>query len=354
MNACIVRKRCLLTAVASTALLGWLWAAEAEAGTVFRFVATEILAPPGGLPSILSPFSGEIIFDRDTVAAGEATIADVISINITAGIVTSTEDDFFSIEPGDRAFFSEDGSRITRFYSEGFWDAWFLDGDNMYRGELEIRDDLVWYVAAIGSPENLISEIMIKGFWTSQLGVVESAPIMPVNDQGPFQFELPLSESDVLGIDIPLFFDPIIAIGYEYTVDPGGVAFASVTMPESVPDPDGFELHVWNGEKYVFEASLMPGESYDFRGLDAEGLLRFKILGIDPALSLDPDDPLAFPTGLTFLSAGDVRFTMSPSVIPVPAPILLLLTGLGGLGLIGLRQRVRREALDSGRHLNRP
>ena len=251
----------------------------------------------------------------------------------------SNKDHIFDPSDPHLAFFSADGATITSFWTESVrlqetWDAWFFRADNLLIGEIEIRADLLFpagFVAGSGSPG--IDGAEIQGFWTSQPGAVESFPILPVNEVHPFQFEMAVSEDDLLGLDIPLFFDPVIATGYEYEVSHEGLAFASVTMPSSVPDADGFELLIWNGEDYVAYGAMMPGESFDFQDIFPDGVFRFKITGIDFGLSLDPADPLAFPTGLTFVQPGRVSFSMTPLVTMVPVPSLWLLTGIGMLGI---------------------
>ncbi len=64
---------------------------------------------------------------------------------------------------------------------------------------------------------------------------------------------------------------------------------------------------------------------------------RFRIAGIDPAAGLDPNNPQAFVTGLTFVGAGTVNLTMTPLIggSAVPEPSSLILSGTGLLGLLG-------------------
>jgi hypothetical protein len=61
----------------------------------------------------------------------------------------------------------------------------------------------------------------------------------------------------------------------------------------------------------------------------------FRISDIDPAEMLDPTNPTAFVTGLTFTAAGTVTVTQNPIIqntggVSVPEPSNLL-----GLGLLG-------------------
>ena len=72
------------------------------------------------------------------------------------------------------------------------------------------------------------------------------------------------------------------------------------------------------------------------------------MLGIDPGLGRDPNDPTAFITGLTFESAGDFTGTMTAvtSTVEAPEPASLALLATGLLSSIVVR---RRRAASPGR-----
>lgn len=112
---------------------------------------------------------------------------------------------------------------------------------------------------------------------------------------------------------VPLYFDPYVATGYDYTLDPGDPRFASVMVPEPLPNGDGtFTLIVG-----AASVPLAAGEQVDLTQFDPLGVATFSIRGIDPGEELDPEDPMAFVTGVTFMEerAGNVTMT---AVVPEP------------------------------------
>jgi PEP-CTERM motif len=70
------------------------------------------------------------------------------------------------------------------------------------------------------------------------------------------------------------------------------------------------------------------------------GVSEFEVFGIDPGLGLDPENPTAFITGLTFESAGNFTGTMTPITanVPEPASLTLVTSGLLGLCLVWRRR----------------
>jgi len=76
-----------------------------------------------------------------------------------------------------------------------------------------------------------------------------------------------------------------------------------------------------------------------------DGISEFALRGIDPGAGLDPNDPLAFVTGLLFTGVvdGNVLITPEvvdpPDVVPEPASLTALATSLL---LLGWRRRRRR------------
>ena len=136
--------------------------------------------------------------------------------------------------------------------------------------------------------------------------------------------------------DQPIYIDPVLAVGYDYRVQ-SGPNFASVILP-NVGDGK-FALWLWDSVlgQYVFDETLMHDTQFFFGD---GGVDRFRILGIETSAGLDPNDPQAFVTGLTFTGTGTVAMTMTPLAENVPAPATLALLALGLTGLGFSRRRV--------------
>jgi len=164
-------------------------------------------------------------------------------------------------------------------------------------------------------------------------------PFDPENPE--FSFELEILE-DGLGTLFPIFIDPIIAIGYTYTVDSGPLV-ASVEIPSALPNGDGDFIIVVNGIEYALSAGTVFdifAETGIFGGVDS-----FEITGIDTAELLDPNNGTAFVTGLTFVGAGTVNVTQTPITVntDVPEPGTLLLLSMGLLGFASARRKYRYQ-----------
>jgi hypothetical protein len=161
-------------------------------------------------------------------------------------------------------------------------------------------------------------------------GETSENPILPVivDDSYTFEFDVELNET--------VFIDPEVAIGYDYAITSNtSPLIASVILPAGFGD-DEYELWLWNGTEFEFSTDLNAGFEFDFTAATPAGVDRFRILGIESGLNVDPTDPLAFVTGLTFASPGTVSMSQTPIVfntdpassVPEPAPFALILVGL--------------------------
>jgi hypothetical protein len=150
---------------------------------------------------------------------------------------------------------------------------------------------------------------------------------------------------------VPLYFDPDVATGYDYTLDPGDPLFASVMVPEPLPNGDeSFTLHV--GQQSF---PLAAGEQFDLTQIAPLGVAAFSIRDIDPGEELDPEDPMAFVTGVTFMEERAANVTMT-AFVPEPGATAAGVAVLGVLASLSRRARQappqrapRRRAPEPGR-----
>ena len=181
-------------------------------------------------------------------------------------------------------------------------------------------------------------------FTTSSLPIGEPV-FLPVTDlSGPvpiFNFD-----NDVVAGEVE-YYDPLVAIGYDYAIGAGDPFFNSFILPDL---GDGsYELWLWDDSEleYMFKTLVSANTEYLF---DSGGVDRFRILGIETGLGLDPEDPTAFVTGLSFVADGRFTGTMTPitvevddtNIIPLPGALPLMAAGLGMMGAFGMRRRRRK------------
>ena len=180
-------------------------------------------------------------------------------------------------------------------------------------------------------------------------GALPDDPLLPggiiIGENGvpEFQFDVNIDE-DGLGGVFPIFIDPVIAVGYDYT---STINVASVLIPDPLPNGDSeFELVIPG----VGTFALTAGTAFDLTTLDPAGFGAFTIQGIDTTELLDPNDPTAFVTGLTFVGGSAATtpvasVTMTPITLNVPTggtagvpePHIAWLFGLGLAGLMARR-----------------
>ena len=167
----------------------------------------------------------------------------------------------------------------------------------------------------------------------------------PLDGTGPPDVHLPTIVDGVYHFNVTgvgptpvTFIDPVLAIGYIYASGAGDPNFASVLLPTGIGD-NLFDLYLWDGSSFHDSGiDLTGGTQYFFGGT---GVDRFEILGIETSAGLNPANPTAFITGLTFVSAGDFTGTMTPVTLDVPAavsePSTLFLLVLALVGLTALQ-----------------
>lgn len=125
--------------------------------------------------------------------------------------------------------------------------------------------------------------------------------------------------------------------GYSYTAT--NAQFGSIIAPSfaAVADVDGYTVTVG-----LTDFALATGATLNLPVPTSQ----FTLTGIDLALNLDPNNPLAFPLGLGFVNVtGPISFSFDPittTPVPLPAGGLLLTTAFGGL--MAFQRRKKRAA----------
>lgn len=158
-------------------------------------------------------------------------------------------------------------------------------------------------------PEGLNNAGQITGILTDNTpacavhGFIATPSYVPMGTtpSGAFTFSV-----DVVP-NTPYFLDPAVAIGYDFEIGKKDPRFATVRLPLGIGD-NKFVLVV--GHK-AFD--LNAGQLFDFRANGyKKGVKAFRVACIDPAAQLDPVNSLAFPTEVTFATAGKFTGTQQP------------------------------------------
>jgi Nidogen-like len=164
-------------------------------------------------------------------------------------------------------------------------------------------------------------------------------PLLPVVVDEGFRFDLNIGD-----INRRIFIDPILAVGYDYSVQ-SGPNFSSVLLPTGIGDDsyDLFSFDTASGTYVDSGTDILGGVVYNFAG---GGVNRFSIRGIETSANLNPNDPTAFVTGLTFTNTGSAVVFQSPVVVntdstAVPEPFTIVGTMLGGAAALRMRKRLK-------------
>ncbi len=168
-------------------------------------------------------------------------------------------------------------------------------------------------------------------------GTAAGNPLLPVDgdsSDGVFTFAPYTVVEGGPGDATFLFIDPVVAVGFEYQVS-GGLRVSEVLLP-TLGDADGYDIQVFENGQWVTVGHVGDGEDYNF----ATAVADFRIMGIDAGLNLNPNNPVAFVTGLKFDGTGTAEITMTALTAAVPEPSTYALM-LGGLGLVAWRRRQR-------------
>lgn len=170
--------------------------------------------------------------------------------------------------------------------------------------------------------------------YSVSLSIGEEFALLPDNDElsdGTFRF----TNVQVVDGEI-IYIDPEIAIGYDFTSSV--LNFGSVTLP-ALPMDTMFTISFDDGTGTITE-NVLSNNEFLFTDFVAAGVSSFTVNGIDVSEMIDPTNPLAFTTAVSFLGSGTTDVTQTAITINVPAPSALALFALGGLLL---RRRVAKR-----------
>jgi uncharacterized membrane protein len=107
--------------------------------------------------------------------------------------------------------------------------------------------------------------------------------------------------------NVEIFIDPNVALGYDYAIGDGNPMFATVRLPIGI----GNSLYTLIAHGRSF--GLAGGDLFDFRTHGfPNGVAQFRVADIEQSAGLDPADPTAFVTGVSFVAAGGFTGTMTP------------------------------------------
>jgi hypothetical protein len=293
-------------------------------------IDTSRLAPPitGAKLSNLGTTTPILSWETPSVLPDELAVSvyDLSQINELTGQPLGIG--FFIVDPTSTEFQVPEGLvQEDGFYSFGITTATYRSGDvNPLTG-----------TSLDGSYESL--NVTFLDFYTGEYDGVDGV-YLPVIDtsSGLPQFIF----DNLVKAGIVEFYDPIVAVGYDFSIGSGDPNFASFVLPLL---GDGvFELWLSNGSEFEYITDVLAGDTYSFGDV---GVGAFRILGIEPELGVNPFDTTAFAVGLSFVADG--RFTGSmqpitvdyegPAVVPIAGSASLMLTGLAAIGAFSTRLR---------------
>lgn len=163
-------------------------------------------------------------------------------------------------------------------------------------------------------------------------------PVLPIEqtEGGTFIFSVIDIAEGAPGLDGFLFIDPEVTVGYEYQVG-GNVGVTEILLP-LLGDLDGYNVELLLDGQWTVVGSVLDGGSFTFE----EAVTGFRVTGINPALGLNPENPVAFITGLKFNQPGQAELSMTSITAEVPEPTTWALALSSLLLAGGLRARRRR------------
>lgn len=260
------------------------------------------------------------------------TLAESRQANLSLSFNTDLSDTMYSNEVGIWDIqFTEDSPINDMLDENDYWDY-------HYNKEMQLQDFLNYsYLEGYADIGYTLTE-----FEALADGLTPDTPLLPdtdTNNTDDSIFEFTFDSNDT-GFT---FIDPFVAYGYDYEILTGTNFFTDVLLPVDFGVGNQFDLWLDNGSGVLADSGidLTGGIAYNFT--DPLGIDKFGIRGIDTDLLLDPNDPLAFITGLNFVVPG-APVNMSQTAVtvfvadtvPAPTTLILLMSGIIGFAV---RQR---------------
>jgi hypothetical protein len=244
-----------------------------------------------------------------TIAQGMNDAGQVVGSAIMAGTATHG----WLREPGGAVTLFQIGGNLTR--ARGINDVGLIAGfitvagvNRGFVGNSSGFQDLMVPGSDATFGEAINNAGQVAGLFTTAGGTVTRGFIatpaaMPTGttSAGAYTFSV-----DVVP-GVPVFIDPPVAVGYDYSIGKGDPRIAAVRLPIGVGDSlyrvkaQGRKFTLAGGDLLDFRANGFPG-----------GVSDFTVSCIEVEAMLDPANPQAFPTELTFMGAGTFTGTMKP------------------------------------------
>ncbi|MFK7822106.1 MAG: GEVED domain-containing protein, partial [Planctomycetaceae bacterium] len=118
-----------------------------------------------------------------------------------------------------------------------------------------------------------------------------------------------LSDGDGDGFSQRKWWDPALAIGYDYEIS-FGPNFLEATLPATFGD--GEYTITFDTPEGKVTSTVVGGVPFDFTANGAvNGVDSFRVLGIELEDAVDVEDPMGFPTQLGFINDDPFEFTMT-------------------------------------------
>ncbi|HPR05550.1 MAG TPA: hypothetical protein PLI17_02825, partial [Denitromonas sp.] len=275
-----------------------------------EIVSTAVNTIPSAFASNPIPLATDITLDGNGLLSWKIPETDVVYNNYRVTVIRESDRRQVTATPGTPIDWDGGSEKSISFNILGLYP--FVEGE-AYELRIETRAN---------DPSRDVSSLFNRSSTFANFTLlpegVGPVALPTVDMEGTFNFDFEVSEGEDYVID------PFVAIGYEYVVGAGDPLFESVMIPLDLTPADVDHYLLLVGGDTIM---LQPNQRYDFA---LGGVSMFTILGIDPALMIDPANTTAFLTTLTFTGSGRFTGSMTPitQFVPVASPLSLALSAL--------------------------